>query len=134
MYTEPGFYYLKPNAIGTLQYKKNMAAKMSDEERQKFIDRSSNERMRAFMMNTAYGMNANGPTNPFDAYVKSRRDSFEELESGNIANRIEMIMVQIDQKESYDVICNIEKMEDFSGWLDPTLVNLIKDQYLNINK
>jgi hypothetical protein len=131
--TDPGFYDLEPGAIGTIQYKKNMMTHLSDEAKQQYVSRASNERMRAFMMNMAYGMNGNGPTDPTEAFIKARRDSWGDIEDGEIGIKVEAMSVQVGQKESYDAICKIENKDDFAGWLNPALVNMIKEQFKNSN-
>lgn len=126
---DPGFYDLVPGAIGTIHYKKNMIKHLSDEAKQQYVSKAANERMRAFMMNMTYGMNGNGPTDPTDAYMKARSDSWGELEDGDVGMKVENMTVQISQKESYDAILRMEAKDDFSGWLNPTLVNMIKEQF-----
>lgn len=129
--TDPGFYDLEPGSIGILHYKKNMLKHLSDEAKQQYVSKASNERMRAFMMNMAYGMNGNGPTDPQEAFIKARRDSWGDLEDGEVGMKIENMSVQIGQKESYDAICKMEQKDDFVTWLNPALVNMIKQQYKN---
>jgi len=126
MYTEPGFYDLEPGAIGTLHYKINMIKHMSEEEKQAYVSRASNERMRAFMMNMTYGMNGNGPTDPLNAFIKARQDSWGELEDSQVGMEPREMQVQIGQKESYDLILKLEARDDFGGWMNPAFVEMIK--------
>jgi hypothetical protein len=132
MYNEPGFLDLQEGSIGTIFYKKNIAKHLSDETKQAIISKNANERMRAFMMNMTYGMNGNGPTDPLDAYIKARNDSWGELEDGDVSMKIENMIVQIGQKESYEAIIKVESKDDFGGWLNPALVDLLKQQYKNL--
>lgn len=129
--TDQGFYDLTPGSIGSIHYKKNMIKHMSEEEQQAYVSRASNERMRAFLMNMTYGMTGNGPVDPADAYMKARRDSWGELEDGNIGIETRQMTIQIGQKESYDAILKMEAKEDFSGWLNPSFVEMIKEQFKN---
>jgi len=131
MYTEEGFYDLAPGAIGTLFYKKNMCFHMSEEEKQAYVSRASNERMRMFLNNMTYGMNGTGPDNPADAYMKARRDSWGDLEDGNLGCETRDIQVQIGQKDSLEAIERLEAKEDFVGWLNPHFVEMIKQQFKN---
>lgn len=128
---DEGFYDLTNGAIGTIHYKKNMIKHMSEEEQQAYVSRASNERMRAFINNITYGMTGNGPVDPQDAYMKARRDSWGELEDGNIGIETRPMAIQIGQKESYDAIIKMESKDDFSGWLNPEFVEMIKSQFKN---
>lgn len=129
MYSEPGFYDFVHGSIGTIHYKKNMTKNLSDEVKQDIISKAANERMRAFLMNMTYGMNGNGPSDPLDAYIKARQDSWGELEDGDVVMKTENMTVQIGQEESYEAICRIEQRDDFAGWLNPILVNMIKEEF-----
>ncbi len=125
------FYDLEVGAIGYIMYKKNMLLSMNDGEKQSYIDQAANARMRAFINNVTYGMTINdegldNQTMINNAFAKARKDSFGDLEDGNVGIELVSIPVQIGQKESLDLIENLEKREYFSGWADPNLVNLIK--------
>lgn len=108
-----------------------MSIHLSDEAKQQIVSKAANERMRAFLMNMTYGMNGSGPVDPTDAYIKARKDSWGELEDGEVGMKVENMTVQIGQKESYEAICKIESKDDFGGWLNPSLINMIKQQYKN---
>ena len=127
---DPNFYDLAIGAIGTLHYNVDATKHMSEEEKQSYVNRASNERMRAFMMNMTYGMNGNGPTDPQEAFNKSRADSWGDLEDGIMGLETKQISIQIGQKESYDAIIKIESKEDFKCWLNPMFVELIKEQFI----
>ena len=129
MYNEPGFYDMQDGAIGTILYNKNMLLGMPEEEKQAYVSRASNARMRQFLNNMTYGMNGNGPTDPAAAYMKAREDSWGDLEDGMMGLEQRGIQIQIGQKESYDAILNMEKKEDFAGWVNPIFVNIIKEQF-----
>lgn len=123
MYTEPGFYDLVDGSIGTILYKKNIALGLSNEVKQKIVSKNANERLRALLSNT--------DLDPATAYAKARKDSWGELEDGDTAMSVENMSIQIGQKESYDAIIRIEARQDFGGWMNPGLINLIKEQYQN---
>lgn len=131
MYNESGFLDLEFGSIGTVFYKIDMSKSIPEEVKQDIVSKNANERMRAFLMNMTYGMNGNGPTDPLDAYIKARQDSWGDIEDGEMTMKIENMIVQIGQKESYDSMVKIETREDFGGWLNPALVELIKQQYKN---
>jgi hypothetical protein len=123
MYAEPGFYDMVPNSIGTILYKKNIASGLSNDVKQKIVSKNANERLRALL--------SNSDMDPAAAYAKARKDSWGELEDGDAAMSVENLSVQIGQTESYEAICRIESKTDFGGWMNPALVNLIKEQYKN---
>ncbi len=128
---DQNFYNLEVGAIGYIMYRKNMLLSMNDGEKQSYIDQAANARMRAFINNVTYGMTTNdegldNQTMINNAFVKARKDSFGDLEDGNVGIELVAVPVQIGQKESLDLIENLEKREYFSGWADPNLVNLIK--------
>lgn len=127
---DPSFYELTPGSMGKLFYKRNT---MSEDEKQAYVSKMAGERMRAFLMNSTYGMNANGPTDPQEAYNKARRDSWNELDGGVGAETLE-IYVQIGQKESMDLITKIESSQGFVCWADPDFVNQIKQRYNEDNR
>jgi len=85
------------------------------------------------LMNMTYGMNGNGPTDPLDAYIKARNDSWGELEDGEAGMKVENMTVQIGQKESFDAICRVESKDDFAGWLNPALIEMIKEKFKTQN-
>jgi hypothetical protein len=118
---DQGFYDLEPGSIGTIHYKRNMLKHLSDEAKQQYVSRAANERMRAFLMG--------GMSDPQEAYMKARRDSWGDLEDGDAGTKVENMAIQIGQKESFEAICKIESKDDFAGWLNPALVNMIKEQF-----
>jgi hypothetical protein len=118
---DPRFYDLEPGSIGTIHYKRNMLKHLSDEAKQQYVSRAANERMRAFLMG--------GMADPQEAYMKARRDSWGELEDSDVGMKVENMTIQIGQKESYDAILKMESKDDFEGWLNPALINMIKEQF-----
>jgi hypothetical protein len=131
MYNEPDFYDLNDGSIGTILYRKNMIINMPETEKQAYVSRAANERMRMFINNITYGMNGNGPDTPYEAYVKARQDSWGELEDGNIGMETRDMQIQIGQKESYEAILKMETRPDFGGWINPTFVEMVKEQFKN---
>lgn len=125
------FYDLVPGSIGKIYYRRNAMLGMTEEQRQVYVSQASNERMRAFMMNMAYGMNGNGPTDPQEAFNKARQDSWKDIEDGNIGMEVKEAFIQIGQKESIELIERIETAPDFLRWDDPDFVNQIKQSYKN---
>lgn len=122
MKSDINFYDLIPNSIGNISYKKVL--KISDEEKQKIVSKNSNERMRAFLNNFTYGMTGNDPIDIQATFIKSREDSWNDLEE---FYETKYLTVQIGQKESIEAIGNIEKQEWFRGWENPYFVDLIKN-------
>jgi hypothetical protein len=117
-----GFFDMVPGTIGTISYKKNMMKNLPDDVKQQYVSKSANERMRALIGNGI---------DPVTAYTKARQDSWSELEVGNSGMNVKNVSVQIGQEESYDVIVRIESLDDFGGWLNPSLVDMIKEQFKN---
>ena len=117
-----GFFDMVPGTRGTISYKKNMMKNLPDDVKQQYVSKSANERMRALIGNGI---------DPVTAYTKARQDSWSELEVGNSGMNVKNVSVQIGQEESYDVIVRIESLDDFGGWLNPSLVDMIKEQFKN---
>lgn len=118
-----GFYLLEVGSIGTIQYKVSLTNVMSDAEKQMHVDKASNERMRKFINDAMFG---NTSLDPTDAFVKARRESWGDIENGDIMHDIKSVAIQIGQEESKDLINKIESMDDFIAWMDPELVSIIK--------
>lgn len=124
MYVEPGFYELIPGTIGTVHYMFDVSKKMTDEEKEKLVDKMSNERMRAYMNNLAYSLGNAAPMAPEEAFAKARRDSRTDIEEKWTAPR--ELNVQVGQMESYNAMLKVEKMDGFRGWMNPLLVESLK--------
>ena len=125
MYVEPGFYELIPGTIGTVHYIIDASKGMSETEKQKLVDQMSNALMRAFLNNVTYGLSGPSPMSPEEAFAKSRKDSWSEIEDR--WNETKEIHVQVGQEESYNMILKIEKIEGFRGWMNPLLIQSLKD-------
>lgn len=125
MYVEPGFYELIPGTIGTVHYMFDASRRMSGEEKQKIVDQMSNARMRAYLNNVTYGLGGQNQMSPEDAFAKSRKDSWAEIEEK--WNETKEIHVQVGQIESYNTILKIENTDGFKGWMNPLLIQSLKE-------
>lgn len=133
MYIDPRFFDLYPGSIGVITYRKDMCMHLTDAEKQAYVSKAANERMRMFINNAMYGMTGNGPVDPAKAYMDARKDSWGDLEDGQAGTTLMEVVVQVGQQESYDLIIKIESMPDFRGWTNQVFVDMIKEQYKDEN-
>jgi hypothetical protein len=124
------FLLLVPGTIGEVSYQKRVFQKVPDKVREDFVDKFVGAKMKALLVNSTFAPGLD----PVAEYAKAREMAREELES-RVGIKQDKITIQVDNKESFDLIKKIESEQGFMQWDFPAFVQMFKESYLsNLSK
>lgn len=119
------FLALIPGTLGEVEYQKKVFQKIPDKIKDDFMDKFVGAKMKALLVNATFAPGMD----PVAEYSKAREMAREELES-RVGIKQERVFLQVDQKESYEMIRKIEKDVLFVQWSFPAFIQMFKESYL----
>lgn len=119
------FYSLVPGAIGQVQFR-TKTAPPSEEIKAEIQDQIASQAFSQYLATYQFTKGDPKVMDPQTAFIRARQQGARQAEglSGNPV--VSSVNVQIGQEESVRKLEQIEKLPGFMGWVDETMVNMIK--------
>ena len=127
--TDLGFYSLDKGSIGKVYFNLQIEDKAPEEQRENILNQGMSKHVHKMLLDMVH--NPGAAINPAHIYDYARKDTAKEYDSLFVGPRRHSMVLQINNKNSYEEILKVEQLPNFLGWDDSIFISNFKKSYLN---